>query len=325
MSKRALILGVAGQDGSYLAELLLQKGYTVHGLIRRSSVDNLWRIRHLLDRVTLHKGDLADPMSVDQVMVQSQPHEVYNLADQDQVNYSESSPAYSFDITAAAVGRTLESIRIVCGRECRFFQPSSLLVFGSVDTPDIPSPQDENTPFRPRSPYALAKVAAMEVCRYYRDVHKMHVSIGIMGNHDSERRSEEYLLHKICAGAVRIAAGKQDKLALGNLDLQVDIGYAPDYMDAAWRMLQQDQPGEYVIGSGDVWTVGQIVEMAFLKAETSRWERVTRDLAFWTPGPHAVLTGNLGKAKRELGWTPATPMTEIIKRLVAHARKKEGL
>lgn len=250
--KRALILGCSGQDGSYLADILLSKGYEVHGFIRRSSVDNTTRIKHVLDRITLHHGDLTDYGSLQNAINKSAPDEIYNEADQDNVGWSRDVPSYNYDVTFKAVGNLLEIIRIDAPH-ARLFQPASATMFQGAAPP-----QDENTPLTPKSPYACAKSGAYLLARYYREVHGMFVSTGILYNHDSPRRSEEYLVHKICKSALRIAEGKQDKIRLGKLDHLVDIGHAREYMEAAWSMLQMGEPDDFVIATGTGYTVGSL-------------------------------------------------------------------
>ena len=225
MKKRALIFGITGQDGSYLAELLLEKKYEVHGLVRRSSTGNTKNIDHILDKVVIHKGDLADTTSVYRVINDTKPGEIYNEADQDHVSWSYDSVDYSCDITGAAVARILEIIKQI-NPNIKFFQPLSSNIFGKA----VESPQNENTPFNPQSPYAAAKVFAYVICKYYREVFKIKVSTGIFYNHESERRTEEYVTRKITRAVAKISLGLQDKLYLGNLDTKIDFGYAPEYM-----------------------------------------------------------------------------------------------
>jgi GDPmannose 4,6-dehydratase len=323
--KRALILGITGQDGSFLADVLLERGYQVHGLYRRSSLGNLSRIHHVLDRVTLHQGDMADPLSIERAIRASRPSEVYNEADQDSVGWSHQCVGYTMDITAAAVGRTLETIRQF-DKSIRFFQPCSAMMFGDaalLTEPGFPSPQNEETRFNPMSPYACAKVAAYHLCRFYRQVHGMFVSVGILYNHDSPRRTEDYLLHKICRSAVRIKRGLQESVALGNLDSRVDIGYAREYMEAAHAMLQLDKPDDFVIATGNAVSVGHLVADAFgqLNIAADR-NTVVRDERFWRNGIRGTLVGDATKAKKAFGFSPKTNWSELIAMLIKHAERE---
>lgn len=318
---RALIFGIGGQDGSYLADLLLARGYEVHGLYRHTSTNNLGRIAHLRDRVTLHQGDLCDPLSIESAIERSRPQEIYNEADQDNVSWSHALPCYSTDVTAGAVLRTLEIIRRF-NPGIRFFQPCTATMYGMT-----PPPQDESTPFDPRSPYALGKTFAYYACRHYRRTYGMFVCTGILYNHDSPRRSENYLLHKICQGAARIAAGKQDTIAVGNLHLQVDIGYAREYMEAAVAMLSHADPDDYVICSGTAWSIRQMIQEALsvVGVITSRDEAdqyITVDPSLMTPGVQPTLRGCYAKAEKVLGWKPTTKMPDLI-RLLLQGQKEQ--
>ena len=325
--KRALILGVGGQDGSYLADVLLQAGYEVHGLYRRSSGDNLWRIKHSREQILLHAGDMADPVSVHRIIADVRPREIYNEADQDSVGWSRDVPGYSMDITAAAVARTLESVRQI-DPTIRFFQPCSSMMFGDAAVGEMQDqPQNEETRLDPQSPYACAKAAAFYLARHYRRQHNMHVSTAIFYNHDSPRRSEHYLLHKICAGATRIKLGKQDKLALGNLDARVDVGYALHYMMAAWRIVQQDEPDDFVIGTGTAHSVAELCEEAFEQTGVADWQsRIVLDPQYDFPNRRRVLVADCTKAKRVLGWEPEWDgVSELIELLINHVYDKEAL
>ena len=271
---RALILGIGGQDGSYICDLLLEKGYEVHGLHRRSSVDNLRRIAHCRDRVTLHRGDMADLNSIMIACDRSRPDEIYNLADQDHVGASFASAAYSMDITAGAVGRMLELVRSWL-YPIRFFQPLSATMFG-----DAPPPQNERTPFAPASPYACAKVAAYYLCQHYRREYGMHVSTAIFFNHDSPRRGGDYLLQRIARG---------DKL-WGDLDTVVEVGYAREYMEAAHAILQLDKPDDFVIGTGRGFRIRDLVSNDWLRLAVEK--------------PAAGLVADAGKARAAFGFDP---------------------
>ena len=245
--KRVLILGIGGQDGSYLADVLLEKDYEVHGLYRRSSVNNLQRIEHIKDQIILHEGDLSEFSTILNAIITSKPDEIYNEADQDNVGSSFATPGYSYDITGAGVGRVLQACHLynLHSKKVKLFQPVSATMFG-----DSPSPQNEQTPFNPQSPYACAKVFAYYLCRYYRETHNLFVSTGIMFNHDSPRREGNYLLQTICKQAQNVARGKQDAIVLNNLDLEVDIGYAKEYMNTAYQIMQLDASDDFVIGTG---------------------------------------------------------------------------
>lgn len=300
---KALILGVTGQDGSYLAEILLEKGYEVHGLYRRSSTDNLGRIKHLEGKITLHKGDLADISSIEKAILASDCDVIYNVADQDSVPWSYETPGYSMDVTAGAVAKILEAVKQI-NKGIRFFQPCSAMVFG-----DAPAPQNEETRFNPLSPYAVAKASAYYIARYYRQVHGMFVSTAILYNHDSPRRSEEYLLHKICYSAVRIARGKQTKIKLGDLDAIVDIGYARDYMETVVSIMEHNKPDDFVVGHGTGKTIRDLVFFALSMAgistspSTDIEDFVEIDPGFKRPGKPQTLIADTKKLGREIGYS----------------------
>lgn len=316
MTKRALILGVTGQDGSLLADLLLERGYTVAGMYRHTSLGNLTRIRHLLDNpaFTLHRGDLIDVGSLYQIIDTVKPSVLFNEADQDNVGWSRSLPGLASRVTYTAVADLLEIVRRVVP-ECRVFQPCSSTMFG-----DAPAPQSETTPFNPQSPYAVAKVAAYHLCRMYRQQYGMHVSCGILFNHTSTRQTEEYLLHKICAGAVRIAWGQQETLALGNLDTRVDIGCAREYMEAAIAMVEADHPGDYVIGTGQAWPIRDVAKIALLQTvPLCRFKDVViADPAFYTDDPLPIMQAEISKAVLGLGWRATRTAADMVRELVTH-------
>ncbi len=328
MTKRALILGIGGQDGSYLADILLAKGYEVHGMHRRSSVDNLGRIAHCADRLTLHRGDLVDGASVERIVREVHPAEIYNEADQDSVGWSRSVPELTWAVTFAAVARLLETVRRCMGTNplIRLFQPLSAHVFGDPSTLTAPAPQDELTPLNPQSPYGIAKAAAWHACRMYRERHGVHVSCGILYNHDSPRRSDHYLLHKLCKASVRIAKGRQRTVALGNLDARVDVGFARDYMEAAWLLLQQPTPSDRVIATEEAEPVLNMAIHAMASAGVSKGrtlaDLVTRDPEFWQEAPPSFFQGNAAKM-RELGWCPKVSVWGLIDMLVRHFREQE--
>ena len=308
--KRALILGVGGQDGSYLAELLLEKGYEVHGLYRRSSVDNLWRIAGIRDKITLHQGDMSDPLSADRVIRKVMPDELYNEADQDHVGWSYETPGYSADITYGAVARLLDSVLEInrqWGSRIQVFQPLSATMFG-----DAPAPQNEQTPLNPLSPYACAKAAAFHLCHYYRQVHGMYVATAIFYNHDSVRRSGEYLLHQICK-----AAATGDAVVVGDDRMWVDIGDAEEYMEAAWNIMQLPDPDDFVIASNNCMSIGLICDMALYDAGR-KGEKYRVDPSRLRPGPKAELIGSTAKAEKAFGFNPKSDLSEFIPKLVEH-------
>lgn len=311
--KRALVLG-PGQDGSYLAEILLERGYDVHVMHRRSSVNNLHRIQHIRDRVTLHRGDLTDFGSMLDIFTEVNPDEVYNEADQDDVGWSRHIPLFSWEVTAGGPMRVLELVRICCPY-ARVFQPCSATMFGTA-----PAPQNEQTPFNPQSPFACAKVAAYHLCRHYRESYGLFVSTAILYNHDSPTRSEDYVLHKICKSAVRIARGEQKCLTLGSLSQRIDIGFARDYMEAAHDLLQLVYPDDFVIGSGVAWSLLDMVEHAFRVAGGPPVSETTVkiDPSCSRPGPQPELLADSLKANRAFGFKPQTGIAQLIEMLVEH-------
>jgi len=304
---KALILGVTGQDGSYLAEILLEKGYEVHGMVRRSATGNTRNIEHLLDRITVHRGDLADTTSLYRIIRTVAPRELYNEADQDHVRWSFDTPEYSYDITAAAVGRLLEIVRQI-DPTIKVFQPTTSNMFGKVTE----WPQTEETPFRPQSPYACAKLLAYVLARHYRETYGMFVSTAILYNHESPRRTEEYVTRKITRAAARIKAGLQDRLLLGDLSAAVDWGYAREYMEAAWRILQQDTPDDYIISTGETHTVREWLDTAFELVGLEPDRHVSLDAGLLRPGNPALLVGNASKAKAAFGFDPQVKFRRLI-------------
>lgn len=308
---RALILGITGQDGSYLAEVLLEKGYEVHGLVRRSATGNTRNIEHLLDRVTLHRGDLADTTSLYRIIRDVEPREIYNEADQDHVRWSFDAPEYSYDITGAAVGRLLEVVRQL-DPSIKVFQPCSSNMFGKA----VETPQNEETPFRPQSPYACAKVLAYVLARHYREAYGMFVSTGIFYNHESPRRTEEYVTRKITKAAARIKAGLQETLALGDLSAQIDWGYAGEYMEAAWNILQQARPDDYIIATGETHSVREWLEAAFEMAGLRADDHVTVDERLLRPASNTVLVGDASKARKAFGFEPKVRFRGLVGMMV---------
>jgi GDPmannose 4,6-dehydratase len=309
--RRALITGVTGQDGSYLAELLLEKGYEVYGMTRRASTENLERIAHLVDRVVLIQGDLLDPSSLDSALRQAQPHEVYNLAAQSFVPTSWNQPVLTAEFTALGVTRTLEAIRTV-DPEIRFYQASSSEMFGKVRE----IPQTEVTPFHPRSPYGVAKVYGHHITVNYRESYDLFACSGILFNHESARRGLEFVTRKISDGVARIKHGLTEELRLGNLDAKRDWGFAGDYVEAMWLMLQQDTPSDYVVATGEEHSVQEFVEIAFDRAGLDPEKHVAVDPRFLRPAEVDHLVGDASKARRELEWEPRTSFRELVEQMV---------
>jgi len=313
----ALITGVTGQDGSYLAEFLLAKGYTVHGLKRRASSFNTGRVDHIYEdlhqagaRFFLHYADLTDGGSLTKLLYEIQPDEVYNLAAQSHVKVSFEIPEYTADVTACGALRLLEAIRRT-GLRCRFYQASSSEMFGST-----PPPQSESSPFRPRSPYGCSKVFAHYVTVNYRESYGMHASSGILFNHESPRRGETFVTRKITRAVARIKHGLEQKLYLGNLEARRDWGYAPDYVRAMWLMVQQEKPGDYVVGTGETHSVREFAELAFAHAGLDWREYVEVDPRYFRPAEVDVLCADASKARRELGWEPEVGFDELVRLMV---------
>ena len=315
--KRALITGISGQDGSYLAELLLEKGYEVHGIVRRSSSFNTERIDHLYQdphesgtRLFTHYGDLGDAVALTKLLYELQPEEIYNLGAQSHVRVSFDIPEYTFDITAAGTLRLLDAMR-ESGVEARFYQASSSEMFGAA-----PPPQSEATPFHPRSPYGVAKVAAYWATVNYREAYDVFAVNGILFNHESPRRGETFVTRKITRAVARIAAGLQDKLYLGNLDAQRDWGYAPDYVEAMWLMLQADEPEDFAIATGETHSVREAVEIAFGRQGLDPDDHVEIDPRYYRPAEVDVLLGDASKAREKLGWEAKVKFKELVELMV---------
>jgi GDPmannose 4,6-dehydratase len=311
MEKRALITGVTGQDGSYLAELLLSKGYEVYGLVRRTSTVNFERIRHIQDDINIVTGDLSDLTSLMGALRESRPQEVYNLAAQSFVPTSWSQPVLTGEVTALGVTRLLDAIRAI-NPEIRFYQASSSEMFGKVQE----VPQRETTPFYPRSPYGVAKVYGHWITVNYRESYNLHLTSGILFNHESERRGLEFVTRKVAYNAARIKLGLSKELHLGNLDSQRDWGYAPDYVEAMWRMLQQDTPDDYLVATGRTHTVQRLVEIAFDCVGLDWRQYVVQDARFMRPAEVDLLVGDPSKAKRVLGWEPRVTFERMIEIMV---------
>jgi GDPmannose 4,6-dehydratase len=310
--KRALITGITGQDGSYLAEWLLEQGYEVHGIVRRSSTESFHRIAHLAGRVQLHQADLLDQLSLIDVLQRVRPLEVYNLAAMSFVPTSWQQPVLTGEFTAIGVTRVLEAIRLLDPQGIRFYQASSSEMFGKVRE----SPQRETTPFHPRSPYGVAKVYGHFITVNYRESYGMFCCSGILFNHESPRRGLEFVTRKVTSGAARIKRGLAKELHLGNLDARRDWGFAGDYVQAMWRMLQQDRPDDYVVATGESHTVRELVETAFGLVDLDWHKYVVQDPALTRPAEVDLLIGDAGKARRELGWQPRVGFHELIRRMV---------
>jgi GDPmannose 4,6-dehydratase len=310
-ARRAFITGMTGQDGSYLAELLLEQGYEVHGMVRRSSTEKFDRIEHLRDRVTLHQGDLLDHRSLVDALRAAQPDEVYNLAAMSYVAVSWVQPTLTAEFTGTGVTRMLEAVREVCP-EARFYQASSSEMFGKV----LEVPQTERTPFYPRSPYGVAKAYGHFITVNYRESYGLHATSGILFNHESPRRGLEFVTRKITWHAAAIRLGLESKLRLGNLDAQRDWGFAGDYVRAMWLMLQQDEPEDFVIATGTAHSVRDCVEIAFDHAGLAIEDHVETDPAMLRPAEVEHLIGDATKAKQLLGWEPEVSFEELIRMMV---------
>jgi GDPmannose 4,6-dehydratase len=312
MNKSALITGITGQDGSYLADLLLSKGYTVNGLIRRLSTPNLWRIEHILDDINIIEGDMSDQTSLVKAIKLTEPKEIYNLAAQSFVGTSWTQPVLTGDINGLGVVRLLDAIHST-DPGIRFYQASTSEMFGKI----VESPQSEQTPFYPRSPYGVAKVYGHWICVNYRESYKMYICSGILFNHESPRRGIEFVTRKITDGVAKIHLGKQKHITLGNLDAKRDWGYAPDYVNAMYLMLQQDKPDDFVIASGKNFSVQDLVDVAFKAIGIDDWvPYVKTDPKFVRPADVDVLLGDSSKAKKLLGWEPKTTFEEMIEEMV---------
>ena len=318
MARKALITGITGQDGSYLAELLLGKGYEVHGIIRRASTFNTGRLdaiysdTHLAKtHLFLHYGDLSDASGISRLLAEAQPEEIYNLAAQSHVRVSFDSPEYTTDIGATGTVRVLEAIRQT-GLKARFYQASSSEMYGKARE----IPQRETTPFYPRSPYGCAKVYAYWITVNYRESYGLHASNGILFNHESPRRGETFVTRKITRAIAHIRAGLQDKLYLGNLDAKRDWGYAKEYVEAMWLMLQQDKPDDYVVATGETHSIREFLDVAFGHAGLNWEKHVEIDPRYYRPAEVDLLMGDYSKAKRQLGWEPKTKFEDLVKLMV---------
>ena len=321
--KKALITGITGQDGSYLAELLIARGYQVHGILRRSSSFNTERIEHIYQdpheesrTLVLHYGDLSDGTGLRRILEKCQPDEVYNLGAQSQVRVSFDQPEYTADIVGSGTLRLLEALRDSAagsGKEIRFYQAGSSEMFGAA-----PAPQSERTPFHPRSPYAVAKVAAHWFAINYRESYGMYICNGILFNHESPRRGETFVTRKITRALGRIKVGLQEKLYLGNLDAKRDWGHAADYVEAMWLMLQQDKPGDYVVATGESYSVREFLDESFGLAGLDWQDHVEIDPRYFRPAEVDYLLGDSSKIKNELGWEPKIKFKDLVREMYEH-------
>jgi GDPmannose 4,6-dehydratase len=329
--KTALITGVTGQDGSYLAEFLLAKGYDVHGVIRRAStfntgrLDDIYKDPHVAEsRFHLHFGDLADANTIRRLLYKIHPEEIYNLGAQSHVRVSFDIPEYTANVTGLGVLRMLEAIKDYQdegGKKIKFYQASSSEMFGSA-----PAPQNEGTPFHPRSPYGVAKVFAFDTVRNYREAYGLFAANGILFNHESERRGETFVTRKITRGVARILAGLDKKLYLGNLDACRDWGYAPEYVEAMYMMLQHDVPDDFVIGTGESHSVKDFVEAAFAAAGIDDWKKyIEIDPRYYRPSEVDNLIADARKAKEKLGWQPKVTFNELVKKMMKNDLEKYGV
>ena len=308
---KALITGITGQDGSYLAELLLEKGYKVYGLMRRSSTETLERIEHIKSRIELVQGDLLDEISMMHALENIQPDEIYNLAAQSFVHTSWNQPVLTGEFTALGVTRLLDAMRFICPK-AKFYQASSSEMYGKVHA----VPQNEETPFHPRSPYAVAKVYGHYITLNYRESYGLFAVSGILFNHESPRRGKEFVTRKITDGVARIKNGLATELRMGNLDAKRDWGFAGDYVKAMWLMLQQDKPDDYVISTGETHSVRDFLDMAFSTVGLNYKDYVVVDPQFLRPAEVDLLLGDCSKAKKKLGWVPEVKLDGLVKMMV---------
>ena len=320
MSRKAFITGITGQDGSYLAEILLEKGYEVYGMVRRSSSFNTARVDHIFGDIELVFGDLTDGSSLNQLVRTIRPDEVYNLGAQSHVRVSFDVPEYTADTDAMGTLRLLDAIR-EADVKCRFYQASSSEMFGQVHE----TPQNEDTPFHPRSPYGVSKVFGYWITRNYREAYGMYAVNGILFNHESPRRGPTFVTRKITRAVGAILRGEQDELRLGNLAAKRDWGYARDYMDGAWRMLQADEPIDYVLATGETHSVEEFLDVAFGYAGLDWTDYVKIDERYFRPAEVDLLIGDYSKAKEKLGWEPTVRFEELVRMMVDHDRERERL
>ena len=317
--KTALITGITGQDGSYLSELLLDKGYDVHGIVRRLSTPNISRIEHILNKIQIHDADLSDQQSLTNTLAKVKPDEVYNLAAQSFVATSWQQATLTGDATGLGVTRMLEAVRTAVPK-ARFYQASSSEMYGKV----LEVPQSEQTAFYPRSPYGVAKVYGHYITQNYRESFDMFAVSGILFNHESPRRGIEFVTKKITDGVARIKAGKQEKLHLGNLDAERDWGYAKDYVEAMWLMLQQETPDDYVIATGETHSIRKFCKLAFDYVGLNYEDHVVVDPKFFRPAEVDILLGDYQKAKKNLGWKPKTSLETLVQIMMDEDLKVHG-
>lgn len=318
MKKIALLTGITGQVGSYLADLLLEKGYEVHGVVRRTSNPLDKNIKHLAGKIKVHYGDLTDGGSLHIIIQETKPHEIYNLAAMSDVRRSFDMPVLTMDINCGGLLRIIESVRQL-NHECRIYHASTSEMFGRVQE----TPQKETTPFYPLSPYAVSKVAAFDMARAYREAYGMKIYTGILFNTESPRRGEEFLTKKVCKGVAEIVNGKIDKIVLGNLDAYRDFGYAVDYVEWIWRIIQHDEPGEFIIATGEMHSVREVVEEAFKFVGISEWEKyIGCDKSLLRPGEVDLLIGDSSKSQRVLGYSPKVKFKELIQIMMQHELNK---
>ena len=312
--KRVLITGINGMDGSYLADLLLTKGYEVYGMERRSSSKNRTNTSHLEGKITFVNGDLGDQNSLLRCLKESDPEEVYNLGSQSFVGESWNTPEQTSDVTGLGVLRMLEAMREY-GKKVKFYQASTSEMFGRM----VENPANENTPFYPRSPYGVAKLYGHWITKNYRESYDMFNVSGILFNHESERRGIEFVTRKITDGVARIHSGLEDHISLGNLDSKRDWGYSPDYMEAAWLMMQQDEPDDFVIATGKSHSIREFLDIAFSEVDITDWDKYVRlDPRFERPAEVAVLCGDSSKAREQLGWKPKTSFEDMVRKMVVN-------
>ena len=319
-ARKALVTGITGQDGSYLVELLLEKGYDVHGLLRRSSSFNTWRIDHVRDRIHLHYGDLVDQSSLVRILASVRPQEVYNLAAQSHVKVSFEMPQYTADVDALGVLRLLDAVR-ESELGCRVYQAGSSEMFGLVQE----TPQSEKTPFYPRSPYGVAKVFGHWTAVNYRESYGVHVSNGILFNHESPRRGENFVTRKITMGLAAIKKGRAKQLRLGNLDAKRDWGYAKDFVEAMWLILQQEKPDDYVVATGETHSVREFLEEAFGYVGLNWQDYVVVDPKYFRPAEVEFLLGDPTKVRTKLGWKPRVTFKELVRLMVDADMEGDGL
>ncbi|MGV8151747.1 MAG: GDP-mannose 4,6-dehydratase [Candidatus Nanoarchaeia archaeon] len=317
--RKALISGITGQDGSYLAEILLEKDYEVHGILRASATDNTKNIEHIINDLKLHKGDLCDPLSIYRTIAKVKPAEIYNEADQDHVAWSYDTAAYSYDVTGAAVGRFLEMIKEI-DRGIKYFQPLSSNIFGNVE--DETKAQNENSPLNPQSPYACGKALAYHLVKYYRDVEGLFATSAIFFNHESERRTEKYFTHKVTKAAVEISKGIRDKLEVGDIDLGIDWGYAKEYMEAAYNIMQLKKPQDFIICTGEIYSLRDFLKESFKQVGLDYVRYVRANAEFIRKSKTSTLRGDYSKAKKEFGFEPKVKFKEIVKMLIEHDKKE---